>query len=71
MLVAHYRLKELAGDRNGRKAFSTRSAYECNLENWILPRWGNHTLDQVKSVAVEEWLALSRRKAREPRFGTS
>jgi integrase len=56
MLVAHYRLKELAGDRNGRKAFSTRSAYECNLENWILPRWGDHMLDQVKSVAVEDWL---------------
>jgi len=56
MLVAHYRLKELAGDRNGRKAYSTRSAYECNLENWILPRWGAHTLNQVKSVAVEEWL---------------
>lgn len=56
MLVAHYRLKELAGDRNGRKAFSTRSSYECNLENWILPRWGDHTLDQVKSVAVEDWL---------------
>ena len=56
MLIAHYRLKELAGDRNGRKAYSTRSAYECNLENWILPRWGDHTLPQVKSVAVEEWL---------------
>ena len=38
-LIAHYRLKELAGDRNGRKAFLTRSAYECNLENGILPRW--------------------------------
>ena len=56
MLVAHHRLKEFAGDRSGIKAFSTRSAYECNLENWILPRWGDHTLDQVKSVAVEDWL---------------
>jgi len=55
-LVAHYKLKELAGDRNGRKAFSTRSAYECNLENWVLPRWGDHQLNQVKPVAVEEWL---------------
>lgn len=55
-LVAHYRLKELANDRNGRKAFSTRAAYECNLANWILPRWGDYKLDQVKSVAVEEWL---------------
>lgn len=55
-LVAHYRLKELAGDRNGRKAFSTRAGYECYLDNWILPRWQNHKLDQVKPVAVEAWL---------------
>lgn len=55
-LVAHYRLKELAGERNGRKAFSTRAAYECYLDNWVLPRWGEHRLDQVKPVGVEEWL---------------
>ena len=55
-LVAHYRLKELTNDRNGRKAFSTRAAYEYNLTNWILPRWADHKLDQVKPVAVEEWL---------------
>ena len=55
-LVAHYRLKELASDRNGRKAFSTRAAYEYNLSNWILPRWGEFKLDQIRPVAVEEWL---------------
>lgn len=55
-LVAHYRLKELAGDHNGRKAFSTRAAYEYNLTNWILPRWGECKLNQVRPVAVEEWL---------------
>jgi len=55
-LVAHYRLKELVGENQGRKAFSTRSAYECYLKLWILPRWGNHRLDQIKPVAVEEWL---------------
>ena len=55
-LIEHYRLKELAGDEQGRKAFSTRAAYECYLNVWILPRWGNHRLEQVKSVAVEEWL---------------
>jgi integrase len=55
-LVAHYRLKELTNDRNGRKAFSTRAAYEYNLTNWILPRWGDYKLDHVKPVAVEEWL---------------
>ena len=31
MLVAHYRLKELAGDRNGRKAFSTHHAGETTV----------------------------------------
>src|ERR1035438_6750609 len=55
-LVAHYRLKELAGDSNGRKAFSTREGYECYLDNWILPRWQDHKLNQIKPVAVEAWL---------------
>jgi integrase len=55
-LIAHYRLKELAGENKGRKAFSTRAAYECYLKLWILPRWGDLRIDQVKSVAVEEWL---------------
>jgi len=55
-LIAHYRLKELAGDDQGRKAFSTRAAYECYLKTWVIPRWGDHRLDQVKPVAVEEWL---------------
>lgn len=55
-LVAHYRLKELVGENQGRKAFSTRAGYECYLKAWILPRWGEHRLDQVKPVAVEEWL---------------
>jgi integrase len=26
------------------------------LDGWILPRWGDHRLSQVKSVAVEQWL---------------
>ena len=55
-LIAHYRLKELAGEDQGRKAFSTRAAYECYLRTWVQPRWGTHRLDQIKPVAVEEWL---------------
>lgn len=55
-LVAHYRLKELAGERYGRKSFSTRAGYESYLDNWILPRWGELKLEQVKPVVVEEWL---------------
>jgi hypothetical protein len=70
-LVAHYRLKELAGENQGRKSFSTRAAYESYLSVWILPRWGHHGLDQVRSVAVEEcWTESSGRKEPKRRFGT-
>jgi integrase len=55
-LIAHYRLKELVGENQGRKAFSTRAAYECYLNAWVLPRWGTYRIDQVKPVAVEQWL---------------
>jgi integrase len=55
-LVAHFRLKELSGESKRPKAFSTRDGYECYLDNWILPRWQNHKLNQVKPVAVEAWL---------------
>ena len=55
-LISHYRLKELAGESQGHKAFSTRAAYECYRKAWIAPRWGDHRLDQVKAVAVEDWL---------------
>jgi hypothetical protein len=54
--MAYYRLKELAGEKQGRKAFSTRAAYESYLNGWIVPRWGDLRIDQIKSVAVEEWL---------------
>lgn len=60
-LVAHYRLKELVNDDKDGKAYSTRAGYECYLRVWILPRWGNHRLDQVKSVAVEDWLRSIKR----------
>jgi len=63
-LVAHYKLKELVGENQGRKSFSTRAAYESYLRVWILPRWGDHRLDQIKPVAVEEWLdGIKRAKA--------
>ena len=56
MLVAHYRLKELATDRNRRKAFSTKICLRMQSGELDTSALGDHTLDQVKSVAVEEWL---------------
>ncbi len=55
-LIAHYVERELAED-NEKRAYSTKAAYKCYLDNWILPRWRTYLLDEVKTVAVEEWLS--------------
>jgi integrase len=53
-LVTHYREKEMAETSN--KSFSTRTAYEIYLRNWIVPKWGEYSLSDVRTVAVEDWL---------------
>jgi integrase len=54
-LVAHYLEKELAEDSN-KRAYSTKAAYRSYLDNWILPRWRACLLNEIKAVAVEDWL---------------
>src|SRR5690348_11689186 len=54
-LVAHYLEKELAEDNN-KRAYSTKAAYRSYLDNWILPRWRACLLNEIKAVAVEDWL---------------
>jgi integrase len=53
-LVAHYREKELTANSN--KSFSTCTAYEVYLRNWIEPKWSEFSLSDVRTVAVEGWL---------------
>ena len=38
------------------KSFSTRTAYAVYLRNWIVPVWGENSLSDVRTVAVEDWL---------------
>lgn len=52
-LATHYRKHELTTER---KAFATVEAHESYLALHILPKWGEHKLSEVKTVAVEEWL---------------
>jgi integrase len=56
-LVNHYRREELAADNYDEKAFSTKDTYNGYLRKWILPRWATCRLSDVKTVAVQEWLA--------------
>jgi integrase len=69
-LVHHYREHEMpdvfsnkrpsigtiSEHEEGRKAYSTQETYEGHLKKWILPRWGNYSLGELKAVQVELWL---------------
>ncbi len=50
-LIDHYIERELPQRRH-----STRQSHSSTLNRWILPRWGDRPLEDVKPVAVEEWL---------------
>jgi len=54
-LVDHYRQQELAVDNLFRTA-STKTTYEGYLRKWIVPRWGEYSLANIKAVEVELWL---------------
>jgi integrase len=49
-LVARYIEQELP------ERHSTRRSYLAVLNRWIRPRWGEYVVDEVKTVAVEQWL---------------
>jgi hypothetical protein len=49
-LVEHYQEKELGDGSN--KTFATCETYKGYFRKWILPRWGNYRLKDVKAVAV-------------------
>ncbi len=53
-LITHYKKHELT--EQGTKRSSTREVYTGFLNSYVEPKWGNYRLDQVKTVAVEEWL---------------
>lgn len=63
-LVAHFREQELVDRGEEGRAYSTRSRCESVLKTWVLPRWEKTPIDQIRTVAVEEWLrSISRANA--------
>jgi integrase len=50
-LVKHYTDNELPT-----KAHSTLRTVETSLKVWVAPKWGEHRLSDVRTVAVESWL---------------
>ena len=58
-LVDHWLEKEcsMETDPKSRRAFSTKDNYRSYLRRWIIPRWGEVALEEVKAIAVEDWLS--------------
>jgi integrase len=54
-LCQHFRQRELVQDDNWR-SYSTRKNYSFLLKRWIVPRWGNLGLSEVRTIEVESWL---------------
>jgi integrase len=54
-LCQHFRQRELVRDDNWR-SYSTRKNYSFLLKRWIIPRWGNLGLGEVRTIEVETWL---------------
>jgi site-specific recombinase XerD len=52
-LITHYRQRELTEER---KAFPTIENHLVLSRLYIEPRWGQHRLDAVRTMQVEEWL---------------
>jgi len=55
-LIEHYRLKETPMDNHEGKRRSTKMGYISNLDNHILPRWGEHHPERVTAIEIEEWI---------------
>jgi len=54
-LANHFQQPELGVD-NSWKSYATRYAYEGYLRKWIEPRWGEYSLESVRTIEVESWL---------------
>ena len=54
-LIEHYKKTELSEE--GTKAYSTRASHLVYLKQWIIPKWGDYSPLEVRTVAVEQWLS--------------
>ena len=51
-LSDHFQQREL-GRSNERISYSTKKAYQGYLNKWVVPRWGDYLLPNIKAVEVE------------------
>ena len=53
--LQHFEQRELCLSNTWR-SYSTKHIYKVYLGNWIIPRWGEHLLSDIRTIEVESWL---------------
>ena len=54
-LCSHFDQRELCLSNTWR-SYSTKHIYKVYLRRWIIPRWGEHLLSDIRTIEVELWL---------------
>jgi hypothetical protein len=56
VLADHYSKHEMPMDDHSRKAFSTKDTNRGYLRKWIVPKWGDRLVCDIRTIEVENWL---------------
>ena len=54
-LCSHFEQSELCLTNTWR-SYSTKSIYKVYLKRWIIPKWSEHFLNDIRTIEVESWL---------------
>jgi integrase len=54
-LCSHFEQCEL-GLANTWRSYSTKTIYKVYLKRWIIPKWSEHLLSDIRTIEVESWL---------------
>jgi integrase len=54
-LCSHFEQCELCLTNTWR-SYSTKTIYKVYLKRWIIPKWGEHLLSDIRTIEVESWL---------------
>jgi len=54
-LCSHFEQRELCLTHTWR-SYSTKNIYKVYLKRWIIPKWSEHLLTDIRTIEVESWL---------------
>jgi integrase len=54
-LCSHFEQSELSLSNTWR-SYSTKTIYKVYLKRWIIPKWSEHLLSDIRTIEVESWL---------------